>query len=64
MKTDITMHSDDELSLIVMNDEGLYNERHRRNFINSTIREFFVFTDEQLEVLKQDLIDDLKESKG
>ena len=62
-KQDVTMQSDDELSLIVMNDEYLYKGRHRRNFINE-IKEMFTYTDAQLDVLKQDLADDLEESEG
>lgn len=54
---DITMYSDDELSLIVFNDEGLYNERKYSSFLD-TIDEFFIYTDEQLSVLIQDLTDD------
>ena len=53
-KQDITQYSDDELSLIVFNDEGLYRERKRAS-LEDTLREFFIFTDEQLQVLKDDL---------
>jgi hypothetical protein len=53
-KQDITEYSDDELSLIVFNDEGLYRERKRAS-LEDTLREFFIFTDEQLQVLKDDL---------
>jgi len=60
-RQDLRQYSDEELSLIVMNDEGLYIDRHKSWFI-SQLEELFLFTDEQLEVLKQDLEDDLKES--
>lgn len=56
-KTDLTEYSDNELSLHVFNDEGLYRMRRRRDFMD-TLREFFIFTDEQEEVLKQDLQDE------
>jgi len=59
-KQDLTQYSDNELSLLVFNDEGLYKQRHRSYFIDD-IKEFFIFTDEQLEVLQQDLQDELDE---
>lgn len=61
MKQDIREHSDQELSLWVFNDEGLYIQRHRRDFL-ATVAELFEYTPEQLEVLKQDLEDDASES--
>jgi len=57
MKQDLTLYSDDELSLIVMNDEGLYLQRKLPNFI-STLKEIFTFTPEQLAVLQKYLEDD------
>lgn len=57
MKQDLTEYSDNELSLLVFNDEWLYRQRNRRGFID-TLKEFFLFTDEQLETLKQDLEDE------
>lgn len=54
MKTDITMHSDNELSLLVFNDEDFYRMRKRHDFLNF-IEELFIYTPEQLEVLKHDL---------
>ncbi len=59
-KQDLREYSDNELSLLVFNDEDLYLERHRRGFLN-VIDELFIYTDAQLEVLKQDLADDLEE---
>ncbi len=59
-KQDLTEYSDSELSLLVFNDEGLYRMRRRRDFID-TLREYFIFTDEQLEELKQDLQDEEEE---
>ncbi len=59
MKQDITQHSDNELSLIVMNDESLYNMRRRSDLLE-ILKEYFIFTDEQAEVLRQDIEDDLK----
>lgn len=59
-KQDITGYSDQELSLLVFNDVYLYNMRHNSEFL-SFINDHFVFTEEQLEVLEQDLKDDLNE---
>lgn len=53
-KIDLRDCSDQELSLIVMNDESLYLNRHRYWFIDD-LREMFLFTDAQLEELKNDL---------
>ncbi len=63
-KTDITMHSDEELSLLVFNTEPLYKlRRHSRALIHDTIREMFIFTSEQFDTLMQDIDDDLNEDK-
>tara|TARA_R110000787_G_C13324110_1_gene436731 strand:- start:422 stop:601 length:180 start_codon:yes stop_codon:yes gene_type:complete len=51
----ITMHDDQELSLIVMNDEYFYNERGDRQYILALVAEEFIHTDEQLAVLIEDL---------
>lgn len=60
-KQDITGYSENELSLLVFNDEYLYKMRRQRDFLND-IKKMFEYTSEQLEVLKQDLEDDAKES--
>ena len=57
MKEDITMYSENELSLLVFNDETLYRQRKSKTFI-SDLRDIFEFTGEQLLVLRQDLKDD------
>lgn len=54
MKQDITEYSDSELSLLVMNDEGLYRMRRSSN-LRAELEEFFIFTDEQWDELAQDL---------
>ena len=54
MKTDIRQFSDDELSLIVFNSESLYRQRRRLDFINM-ISKWFIYTNAQLKVLKNDL---------
>ena len=60
-KQDVTKQSDRELSLIVFNDEYLYLKRRSRYFL-SIIDELFTYRPEQLEVLKQDLLDDEAEA--
>jgi hypothetical protein len=57
---DITNYSDHELSLLVFNDEGLYEQRHEDGFLD-IIHTLFKYTDEQLSELKSDLRDDLAE---
>lgn len=59
MRTDITHYSDQELSLMFLNDEFLYNEFMRavvrKDFamLMDTASELFVFNDDQLEDLKE-----------
>lgn len=59
-KQDIREYTDSELSLLVFNDESLYKQRHRSDFIN-VIDELFIYRTEQLEELKNDLAEDLTE---
>lgn len=54
---DIRQHSDQELSLIVLNTEHLYRAMHRSNFLD-VIQDCYLYTDEQLEVLKADIAAD------
>lgn len=58
--TDLTQYSEQELSLEVFNNEGLYSIRFS-TYLMDTLREVFTFTQEQEEVLTQDLLDDLNE---
>lgn len=59
MKTDITHYGDQELSLMFLNDESLYNDFMRavvrKDFamLMDTASEFFIFNDDQLEDLKE-----------
>ena len=57
---DLTRYSDQELSLMVFNDEYLYNQRHNSGF-SDLIDELFIYTEEQKDELIQDLTDDLEE---
>lgn len=61
MKQDLTGYSENELSLIVMNDESLYLIRKTIMRHPGLLNEFFIYTDEQLEVLTNDLNDDYNE---
>lgn len=54
MKKDITMYSDDELSLMVFNDEGLYEIRGSSYFMEF-LEDNFEFTADQRAVLEFDL---------
>lgn len=65
-KQDLRKYSDAELSLWVMNDEGLYSQR--RSILRdiqanrpSILVEIFEYTEDQLNELEQDLIADLEE---
>ena len=59
MRTDITHYSDQELSLLVLNDPFLYMEftraviREDFAMLMDTINELFVFNDDQLEDLEE-----------
>ena len=61
---DLTLYTDNELSLQVFNDLYFYNERHyqgKPDYVVALCKEEFVFTPKQLDVLLQDLQDDLTE---
>lgn len=60
-KQDITEYSENELSLIVMNDEGLYKMRRSLLRDPSFLDEFLIYTKKQLKVLIKDIQDDLEE---
>lgn len=55
MKTDITHHSDSELSLMVFNDEGLYRMRKSKRALMEILNEYFIYNNEQLAELEADL---------
>ena len=63
----LTGYSEHELSLNVVNDESLYNELHRavrrNNFdmLVSLIDECFLYTNEQLEELRNDFKAEVQE---
>jgi hypothetical protein len=66
-KQDLKQFSDQELSLIVMNDECLYNQRRSilRAYDKNTpsiLSDLFEYTENQLNILAQDIRDDLEEN--
>ena len=58
LKTDITRHNDNELSMLVMNDDYYYCNIDNPKFVLAEVDEEFIYTDKQKEVL----IDDMEES--
>lgn len=60
-KQDITNCTENELSMIVFNVEGFYRMRHDEKRLIGALSSHYTFTDEQLDVLKQDLIEDREE---
>lgn len=60
-KTNLTVYSEDELSMQVFNDEGLYNQRHNVDDLIMLLDEYFIYTEEQKEILIEDIEEDLKE---
>ena len=61
MRTPLKSYSDEELSLRVFNDEGLYRIRHTHDLFD-VLRELFTFTVEQRDELIDDLAADLEEA--
>ena len=65
--TDITHYSDQELSLLFLNDETLYKDLMRAvrredfSIIEETANEFFIFTEEQIEDLKETFNQEIEE---
>ena len=57
---DLTNYSDQELSLQVFNEEGLYNMRHDGGLFK-ILHELFIYTDEQRVELESDLVEDMGE---
>ncbi len=56
-KKDITMHSDDELSMHFMNDEYLYDQARKASTFNEVrdlADDIFTYSTEQMNVLETD----------
>ena len=62
MKAPLESYSDEELSLIVMNDEFWYDMRHDAD-LWSWLRNHYTFTAEQEQDLRDTLEADLKETE-
>ncbi len=60
MRKDLRRFSDDELSLMVFNDEYLYNRRFKGG-LRRELESMFYFSAKQYKVLKADIEDDKKE---
>ena len=58
---DLTMFSDDELSLQVFNDQYFYSEIDDPRYLMALIKEEFVYTSKQMQTLVDDLNDYLME---
>jgi hypothetical protein len=65
--TDIRHYSDQELSLLFLNDEGLYKEliravrRDRFDDIEELCNEFFIYNEDQMEDLRETFHAELEE---
>ena len=59
--TNLTQYTDNELSLMVFNDKYFYNERKNVEYLKALISEEFIYTDEQMRVLDEDLEADRQE---
>jgi len=56
---DLTIYSDDELSLRVFNEEYFYIERFDRPYLFALIKEEFIYNQTQMDILQVDLAEDL-----
>ena len=62
-KTDLREYSDEELSLLVMNDYGLYMMRRQPlRHLRANLEELFIFTTEQWADLVETIEADLEEN--
>jgi hypothetical protein len=59
--TDLTTYTENELSLLVFNTEPLYLLRSNWPALVQALDELFTYTDEQLQVLNDDVDEDLEE---
>ena len=59
--TDLTQYSDQELSLHVFKDEDLYNMIHDMQSLQNILRESFIYTEDQLNILVEDILDEFFE---
>lgn len=60
--TDLTNYSNQELSLLVFNTQFLYDNRHEDWFLYE-ISQMYVYTEDQMKELLNDLAEDKKETE-
>lgn len=58
---DITNYSENELSLLVMNDEDYYIQMENPKLLLETLYQDFIYTDKQLEVLIDTMREDYED---
>ena len=60
-KVNITNYSDNELSLLVMNDEDYYIQMENPKLLLETLYQDFIYTDKQLKVLIDTMREDYED---
>jgi hypothetical protein len=60
-KMDLTQYSENELSMLVFNIEFLYNMRRNIKELKLELDEIYDYTEEQFEILVNDIKEDLGE---
>tara|TARA_R110000823_G_scaffold310170_1_gene434955 strand:- start:460 stop:657 length:198 start_codon:yes stop_codon:yes gene_type:complete len=61
IKVNITNYSDNELSLLVMNDEDYYIQMENPKLLLETLYQDFIYTDKQLKVLIDTMREDYED---
>lgn len=59
-RQDLRDYGDNELTSIVMNDEGLYNMRHE-SFLYEVLDDYYIYSSEQYNDLQETLEEELEE---
>ena len=60
-KVNLTNYSDNELSLLVMNDEDYYIQMENPKLLLETLYQDFIYTDKQLKVLIDTMREDFED---
>tara|TARA_B110000285_G_scaffold202710_1_gene238219 strand:- start:22 stop:219 length:198 start_codon:yes stop_codon:yes gene_type:complete len=61
IKVNLTNYSDNELSLLVMNDEDYYIQMENPKLLLETLYQDFIYTDKQLKVLIDTMREDYED---
>ena len=61
IKVNLTNYSDNELSLLVMNDEDYYIQMENPKLLLETLYQDFIYTDKQLKVLIDTMREDFED---